>query len=167
MKRKGVSRILEAVFAAILIIEAAYISYLFMIPPNPATPREKLRLYDLGYSLLTSISRDRGLDDIIFDENWNVKDNWQNDLKVLLLSLLPPNIAFELKVYNATLDNRTSFIHPVDLTNLNRISNVEYEEIFSRMGETVQITYIYTTETPNGNIQVYYLHLVLGVLRSV
>ncbi len=167
MRRRGVSRILEAVFAAMLIIEAAYISYFLMVPPNPSTPRESEGLYRLGYSLLTSISRNNGLDRLIFDEQWNVRPNWENDLKVTVTSLLPSNILFNITVYNATMDPSSGFIK---LVKINRvpISNVESSDAFLKIGETTQITYIYATRNPNnGKLQIYYIYLVLGVLRGV
>lgn len=166
MKRRGVSRILESVFATILIIEAAFISYFLMVPPNPAITGESEELYRLGYSLLASLSRDNGLDRLIFDRHWRVRDNWENDLKVTVTSLLPTNIIFNITIYNATLNESTGFI---DMVKINRvpITNVESSDAFVTVGEVQQITYVYTTRNPlNGRLQIYYIHLVLGVMRA-
>lgn len=166
MRRKGVSRILEAVFAAILIIEAAYISYFLMVPPNPTTPKQSEELSRLGYSLLAAISRNNGLDRLIFDSNWRVKESWENDFKITVTSLLPNNIIFNITVYNATLNSSTGFI---DLVKINRrpISNVESSDAFLKVGDTTQITYIYATKNPRtGELQIYYIYLVLGVMRG-
>lgn len=166
MRRRGVSRILEAVFASLLIIEAAYISYILMVPPNPTAVRQGEELSTLGYSLLAAISRNNGLDDLIFDSSWRVKDSWENDLKITVMSLLPPNVIFNITIYNATLNSSTGFIDPVKI-NRRPITNVESPDAFIKIGETTQVTYIYVTRNPRtGDLQIYYIYLVLGVVRG-
>jgi len=166
VKRRGIARILEAVFSAILIIEAVAVGYMLLKTPNPGTTKSTGELYKFGYSMLSSLCTNNGLDGLIFDSNWNIRRGWEGDLKVVVNSLIPPNIIFNISIYNATYDEE-GFIK---LTRLNRvpISNVVDEEVFIKAGENVLITYIYTTYNPvKDDIIILFIYLRLATLRGV
>ena len=116
--------------------------------------------------MLSSLSANNGLDRLIFDSNWNIRRGWEGDLKVVLNSLVPPNVIFNISIYNATYDEE-GFIK---LVRLNRvpISNVVNEEAFIKAGENVLITYIYTTYNPvRDDIIILFIYLRLATLRGV
>ena len=166
MKRRGVARILEAVFSAVLIIEAVAIGYMLLKTPNPGTTKSTEELYKFGYSMLSSLCANNGLDRLIFDSNWNIRRGWEGDLKVVMNSLVPPNVVFNISIYNATYDEE-GFIK---LVRLNRvpISNVVDEEAFIKAGENILITYIYTTYNPvKDDIVILFIYLRLATLRGV
>ena len=167
MKRKGVARILEAVFSAVLIIEAVAIGYMLLKTPNPATTKSTEELYKFGYSMLSSLCANNGLDSLIFDSNWNIRRGWEGDLKVVVNSLVPPNVIFNISVYNATYEEEGGFIKLVKLNHV-PISNVVDEEVFIKAGENVLITYIYTTYNPvKDDIIILLIYLRLATLRGV
>jgi len=167
MKRKGVARILEAVFSAVLIIEAVAIGYMLLKTPNPGTTKSTEELYKFGYSMLSSLCANNGLDSLIFDSNWNIRRGWEGDLKVVVNSLVPPNVIFNISVYNATYEEEGGFIKLVKLNHV-PISNVVDEEVFIKAGENVLITYIYTTYNPvKDDIIILLIYLRLATLRGV
>ncbi len=166
MKHRGIARIVEAVFSAILIIAAVSISYHLLIPPNPSTIRSNEELSKFGYSLLSSLGSDNGYDKLLFDKEGNLREGWENDFKVVINSLVPPNIIFNITVYNATVNSSTGF---VDLEKLNTIpiSNTDSNEVFLKAGENIQVMYIYTTyNSVEDKIQIIYIFMKLAVLRG-
>lgn len=172
MKRRGVARILEAVFSAILVIEAIAVSYYLLIPPNPSVARSHEELSRFGYSLMTSLAYNNGFDKLLFNDNGQLKKNWETDLKVVVDSLLPQNVIFNITVYNATKHNVTInniTIESVKFVKLNKqpISNTLNEITFIRAGENVQITYVYTTYLPQRDqIEVFLIVMKLAILRG-
>jgi len=166
MKREGVARILEAVFSAVLIIEAVAVGYMLLKTPNPGTTKSTEELYKFGYSMLSSLCANNGLDSLIFDSSWNIRRGWEGDLKVVVNSLVPPNVIFNISIYNATYDEE-GFIRLVKLNHI-PISNVVDEKAFIKAGENVLITYIYTTYNPvKDDIIILIIYLKLATLRGV
>ena len=166
MKRRGVARILEAIFSAILIIEAVSIGYVLVKTSNPSIIKSSEELHRLGYSILSSIASNNGLDRLIFDEEWNIRSGWESDLKVIVSSLLPQNIIFNITIYNASIDEN-GFVR---LEKLNRvpITNVYSENAFTHAGENVLVSYVYTSYNPiKKDIVILFIYMRLAILRSV
>jgi len=167
MRRKGVSRILEAIFASIMIISASYVAYFLILPPNISIYSSRQELSRLGYSMLDSLASNYGFDQMLFDEEGNLRSGWENDFKIVLSTLLPPNIIFNASVYNATIEESTGFVVLQKLNSV-PITNVANQDAFIKAGDNVQIVYIYTTyNRKNGDLEVFYIYLTLGVLVSV
>lgn len=166
MKHRGVARIVEAVFSAILIIEAVSVSYYLLVAPNPGTTRSSEELSKFGYSLLSSLASNNGFDTMLFDSAGNIREGWENEFKVIMNSLVPPNIIFNITVYNATINSSTGFV-VLEKINEVPISNVVSEDAFIKAGEDVQVTYVYTTyKSERDEIQIYFIYLELAVLRG-
>lgn len=149
MNKKGISRIIEAVVSALLILAAFSISYFLTLPPNTPHQRASEDLKKFGYNLISSIAANQGFDNLIFDSKGAVKEGWEQQFKVVINSLIPHNIIFNISVYNATLNN-LGFVELVPL-NDGIISNAvdEFgkvnEAVFLKAGENVQVSYVYTT----------------------
>ncbi len=149
MSKKGISRIIESVVSALLILAAFTISYYLTLPPNTPHQRASEDLKKFGYNLLSSLAANQGFDRLIFDSSGSVKEGWEQQFKVVINSLIPHNIIFNISIYNATL-NELGFVELVPLNN-DVISNAvdEFgkanEAVFLKAGENVQISYVYTT----------------------
>jgi len=165
--RKGISRIIEAVVSSLLILAAFSISYYLTLPPNTPHQRSSEDLKKLGYNLLSSLAANEGFDRLMFDSNGNVKEGWEQQLKVVINSLIPHNIIFNITVYNATL-NSLGFVELIPL-NTRVISNAvdEFdkvnEAVFLKAGENAQISYVYTTKW----MKVIVVEMELALLGSV
>ncbi|MEM2950966.1 MAG: hypothetical protein QXV52_07715 [Nitrososphaeria archaeon] len=167
MRKKGISRIIEAVVASLLILSAFSISYYLMLPQN--TPHQRLSedLKKFGYNLLSSLAANNGFDQLIFDSNGNVKKDWEQQLKVVINSLIPHNIIFSIRVYNATL-NQLGFVeleplNSVTISNAVDDSGQPNDAIFLKAGENIQISYIYTTRW----MKVIVIEMKLALLGGV
>jgi len=163
---KAISRIIEAVVVALLILAAFSISSYLILPPNTPHQRASQDLTKFGYNLLSSLAANEGFDQLIYDSSGRLKEGWEQQLKVVINSLIPHNIIFNITVYNATL-NELGF---VDLKELNSvaISNAEdefgraNEAVFLKAGENAQISYVYTTRW----MKVIVINMKLALLGS-
>ncbi|MEM4140301.1 MAG: hypothetical protein QXG36_04285 [Nitrososphaeria archaeon] len=164
---KGISRIIEAVVSSLLILAAFTISYYLNLPPNTPHQRSSEDLKKFGYNLLSSLAANQGFDQLIFDSNGNVKVGWEQQFKVVINSLIPHNIIFDISIYNATL-SELGFVELVQLNN-DVISNAvdEFgkvnEVVFLKAGENIQISYVYTTRW----MKVIVIEMKLALLGSV
>ncbi|MEM3826819.1 MAG: hypothetical protein QXZ08_04590 [Nitrososphaeria archaeon] len=164
---KGISRIIEAVVSSLLILAAFTISYYLTLPPNTPHQRSSEDLKKFGYNLLSSLAANQGFDQLIFDSNGNVKVGWEQQFKVVINSLIPHNIIFDISIYNATL-SELGFVELVPLNNA-VISNAvdEFgkvnEVVFLKAGENIQISYVYTTRW----MKVIVIEMKLALLGSV
>ncbi|MEM0385552.1 MAG: hypothetical protein QXS74_00035 [Nitrososphaeria archaeon] len=164
---KGISRIIEAVVSSLLILAAFTISYYLTLPPNTPHQRSSEDLKKFGYNLLSSLAANQGFDQLIFDSNGNVKVGWEQQFKVVINSLIPHNIIFDISIYNATL-SELGFVELVQLNNA-VISNAvdEFgkvnEVVFLKAGENIQISYVYTTRW----MKVIVIEMKLALLGSV
>ncbi|MEM4521866.1 MAG: hypothetical protein QW738_01410 [Nitrososphaeria archaeon] len=143
---KGVVRIIEALASGIIIIAAFTLAYYFIIPPAVSHQRSQEDLIRFGYNLLLALSKNNGFDELIFDENQNIKTNWEQQLKVAINTLVPNNVIFDINVYRPK-SSQVGEYNVFDLEKLNNspISNAE-NEFFLKSGEVAQISYIYTTK---------------------
>lgn len=141
---KGVTRIIEALVASLMIIAAFSISYYFITPPAVSHQRTNEALVKLGYNIFSTLSDNNGFDELVYDKNGMLRNDWMQQLKVVMNTLVPNNVIFEINVYNATFSKTKSFIVLEKLNN-STISNAD-SEAFLKSGETAQITYIYTTK---------------------
>lgn len=149
--RSGQFRVLEAVFAAIMIAGSYSIAVFVMAPANTPIIRGKAELEILGYNLLTQVSSGGTLELTATSG----KPNWEEDLKIVMTRLLPPGTYFNMTIYNATSS-------PFKLSQLNTkpISNVQQAEAvqaFSRAPEVASATTVYTSN--RGWLLLIYLRL--------
>ncbi|HVP24099.1 MAG TPA: hypothetical protein VMS77_09345 [Conexivisphaerales archaeon] len=173
-KRRAISRLIEAILAAIILASSLSISYFYLVPANPTVVRGSDDLAKMGYDLLSSMASTGGFDTAIVLPNGTVASGWESPVRAALGSLLPPGIIFNLTVYEAK--NSTAGQNLVDLVPLNaaNITNAQpanitvngsvtttgYVGSFLSAGQTAQVTFMYTTRS------YYILVLVLQLARS-
>ena len=148
--KKGQIRIFEAVFATAIILLSFYILSTLSAPTNPAIIRGEEDLEKIGYNVLNTMAEERIFDKIIFNDDFTIKDGWEDSLKVILQELLPEGILFNVTVYNATYQN--GLVELKSFYHVNPIRN--FEGNISKL-TFVTTTYVYTTKvyrvmTPEG-----------------
>ena len=146
MKKRGIATIIEAVISSLLLIAAFSVGFYFITTTAMSHQRYSEDLTKVGYSLLSDLSANDGFDKLIlFYPNGSVIGGWEQQLKLVINSLIPSNIIFNVTVYKPEVNNSSGL---VDLTPLNTqtISNVSNETAFLKAGENSEVSYIYTTK---------------------
>jgi len=139
--KKGQVRVFEAVFATAIILLSFYILSTLSAPTNPAIIRGEEDLEKIGYNVLNTMAEERIFDKIMFNEDFTIKDGWEDSFKVILQELLPEGILFNVTVYNATYQdglvelNSSLQMHPIR----------NFEGDISKL-TFVTMTYVYTTK---------------------
>jgi hypothetical protein len=166
-RRRGISRLIEAILAAVLLASSLSISYFYLVPANPTVVRGSDDLAKMGYDILSSMASEGGFDASVVRSNGSVVQGWEQPVRVALGTLLPPGILFNLTVYEAV--NSTAGQNLVDLKVLNaaNITNSQpanltagYVGSFLSAGQTAQVTFMYTTKS------YFILVMVLQLARS-
>jgi len=143
--RSGVLRISEAMLAAGTIVTALLIATTFARSPNPLSSRYGYSLEKLAYDILDVFAREKVPDAAMFDDNGQLWDSprWEQSLKVTLEGLLPHDIVFDLKVYNATYDKGGDIVTLIELNSID-ITNAQTEKAFIESGNVVTAIRPYT-----------------------
>ena len=164
--RKGIMRVVEALFSAVIILMAVIVSSQIVVFPNPFTSRTRTDLEKLGYNLMFRLAQEGSLERLILEGG----DDWENDACILFGTLLPVGVYFNLAVYyvnSVYMVNESSsiLIYNVALQPLNDqpITNAENQDVFRKGGDVVSIEYVYTMEI-NGKIKT--LLFVLQLTRG-
>jgi hypothetical protein len=159
--RKGIMRVIEALFASIIILAAIVASNQLVVFPNPFTSRTKSDLEKLGYNLMFKLAQDKAFERLILDDSHYIRsDNWENDAKIFLSGLLPTGVYFNLTVYEVSDNGKASPINKP-------ITNAESEEVFLKGGDVVTVIYTYTMKIKKGGEEeiatlLFYLVLTRG-----
>jgi hypothetical protein len=160
--RKGIMRVIEALFASIIILATIVASNQLVVFPNPFTSRTKSDLEKLGYNLMFKLAQDKAFERLILDDSHYIRsDNWENDAKIFLSGLLPTGVYFKLTVYEVSDNGEASPI------NRQPITNAESEEVFLKGGDVVTVIYTYTMKIKKGGEEeiatlLFYLVLTRG-----
>ena len=93
--RKGIMRVVEALFSAVIILMAVIVSSQIVVFPNPFTSRTRTDLEKLGYNLMFRLAQEGSLERLIIEGG----DDWENDACILFGTLLPVGVYFNLAVY--------------------------------------------------------------------
>ncbi|MEM3715050.1 MAG: hypothetical protein QXE05_10070 [Nitrososphaeria archaeon] len=146
---KAVSKIIEALLSAILIISAFSVSFYLLTPSSASHVRSADELQKFGYALMCKLSYNEAFENIFFDLNGKSYEDWEDRLKIAISSLIPSNIIFDVDVYKSVRPNYGGDETITDLVSLKklndkRISNTKDESIFTYVGATAQVSYIYT-----------------------
>jgi hypothetical protein len=155
--RKGIMRVIEALFASIIILVAIVASNQLIVFPNPFTSRTRSDLEKLGYNLMFKLAQDKAFERLILDDDNGVRSGWENDAKIFLSGLIPIGVYFNLTVYEV-LDNGEA--SPI---NSQPITNAETEEVFLKGGDVVTVIYMYTMKIEDETATLlFYLVLTRG-----
>ncbi len=154
--KKGIMRLVEVFLAISISLSAFIVSYYLMKPPNPFEIRERGDLEKTGYSLIHTLAEKELFDNVMF-ENGELADSpyWEQQLAVVINSLMPPGIFFNMSIYNLTQEGDW-----VKIERLNQvpISNTASQDAFIKSGEAIEISCIYTCT----KFWVLKIHLVLA-----
>lgn len=144
-RKSGVLRVSEAMLAAGTIVAALVIAMGFARSPNPLSSRYGYSLEKLAYDILDVFAREKVPDATMFDSSGQLWDppQWEQSLKVTLEGLLPHDIIFDLKVYNATYDKDNDVVTLNKLNSID-ISNAQAEKAFIESGNVVTAMRPYT-----------------------
>lgn len=146
---KAISKIIEALISAILIISAFSVSYYLLIPSSASHVRSADELQKFGYDLMCKLSFNEAFENIFFDLNGKPHEDWEDRLKISISLLIPSNMIFEVNVYKSVKPEYSETVSITELVSLEkvnnkRISNADNESVFTYVGATAQVTYIYT-----------------------
>lgn len=149
--RRGQSRILEAVIAAVIIFLVFSVSLFLVKYSDVKVLQERADLDRLGYNVLHELSEARVIEETI--ENNNL-ENPEGPIKALLQQLLPFATYFNLTVYEAFDNAEGEVLVPpkVAVTVSNAASDV-----FTNSLEVSSTSTVYTSR--KGNI--YFISLIL------
>lgn len=167
MKDRGIAAIIEAVVSSLLLIAAFSVGFYLLSTPTISHQRYSEDLTKVGYNLLSALAENDGFDKLMFDSYGKFTVGWEQQLKVVIVSLLPSNIIFNVTVYNATLinDNITNFVE-LKILNTATVSNVldesghSNEAAFLKAGDNAEASYIYTTK----HLQILVISIKLATL---
>ena len=154
--RKGIMRVVEALFSAVIILMAVIVSSQIVVFPNPFTSRTRTDLEKLGYNLMFRLAQEGSLERLIIEGG----DDWENDACILFGTLLPVGVYFNLAVYYVVATGDDVTLQPL---NDHLITNAENQDVFIKGGDVVSIEYVYTMEI-NGKIKT--LLFVLQLTRG-
>lgn len=155
--RRGIMRVIEALFASIIILVAVVASNQLIVFPNPFTSRTRSDLEKLGYNLMFRLAQDKTLESLILNiTTREVRSGWENDATILLSGLLPVGVYFNLTVYKPS-DGGSP---PIPL-NKQPVSNARSEDVFIKGGDVVTIIYTYTTKMKNDETVTLLFYLIL------
>ena len=143
----GQARILEAVIASIIIFLAFSAAFYFIYSSENIFAQETIDLNRLAHNVLHQIAESNVIEETLEED----LQNGRTQLRIVLRELLPPNIYFNLTIYNCTDSPFQLYDYP-----LPPISNAP-AEVFTESGEVASASILYTSK--RGNI--YYLVLEL------
>ncbi|MEM2173303.1 MAG: hypothetical protein QXS66_08745 [Thermoproteota archaeon] len=101
MNNKGQMRVVEALLASGIIVIAMIMTISLTRAPNPYSAKSRVELEKYSYDFLMSLAEQEVFDKVIFKSE-NVRDDWEGLMKNVLNALLPPNILYNMTVYNMT-----------------------------------------------------------------
>ena len=149
-------RILEAMLAALVLMITITIAMNMMKAPSPLSSKGKNELTQFGYDFLIKLTDAQLLDEVMF-ERGTMRQGWEERMKVLINSMIPANLFYNMTIYNTTYVEHFDFgdpvlvkINTVQITNTGSASFTEGLEVASADA-------IYTTQ----NFRVLRIHLDL------
>jgi hypothetical protein len=168
MKKKGVATIIEAVVASLLLISVFSVSFFLISTPSIPHQRYSEDLTKVGYNLLSGLAVNDGFDGVLYDSNGNMVKGWEQQLTVVINTLIPNNIIFNVTVYEALNDPQTNMVIFKILNNAtisNTLDNNGHsnELAFLNAGENADVSYIYTTKL----LHILVIDLKLATLGGV
>ncbi len=114
--RRGQGRLIETALAAlVLFVGLGFVSHL-VGPMNTLVVEPRGELERQAYAVLYRLCRAR-----VFERTFVIGDPyWENNVKAVIMRLLPPLLHYNLTVYNATqVDQISAYLEPIaSITNL-------------------------------------------------
>ncbi len=160
-KRRGQARLIELLLATFMMVVAIIFVMNFTRPIKSQYVRETSDLRRLAYNLLNDFAKARVYERIIVQGNLTGAD-WENEMKLMLSTSLPPEIVFKMEVYEMKINATTGEIY-FDRLDHGRITNVEdFDNMTLYDAESVSYTYVVVGRPDSVRGSVLYIILVLG-----
>lgn len=151
---KGQLRVIEAVLAVMIIFTTfTAAAYLLKAHRTWAT-RDIEELEKTGYNVLQRLAESGALEATVGDSH----SGWEIHLKLLLETILPPSVYYNLTVFVSCYKSGTATLAPY---NGQVITNSLGVNDFSGSPEIASVTYVYTSYYKE-RIYVLYLQLATG-----
>lgn len=155
--RMGQFRILEVVFAAVILTTAYSVAIFIMEPANNPAIRTSDDMEILAFNVLNHMAQGGTFDRVTSEENW------EEGIKIAITRLMPPGTYFNMTVFNATINGPTAILTPLNATPITNVQAVEALEAFQRSPEISSSTLTYTTK--NGQFLV--LRIIVAAAGGV
>jgi len=145
-ENSGQGRLLEAVVASAIILVAMGLTTMFIRGTNLQTIKQKEEDEKFGLNLLITLVRSGTIEGTIFDNSGNIISGWEDRLNVILSSMFPKNLYYNLSIYNYTFNVSNGTVTGKMLLNRKQISNLKGEEAYLRFSIVSSVDVIYTTK---------------------
>ncbi|HDO41397.1 MAG TPA: hypothetical protein ENH03_00655 [Candidatus Bathyarchaeota archaeon] len=151
--RNGQARILEAVIASIVIFLAFSAAFYFIYSSENIFAQETIDLNRLAHNVLHQIAESNVIEETLEED----LQNGRTQLRIVLRELLPPNIYFNLTIFNCTDNPFQLYDYENPLQPISNVPENAPAEVFTESREVASASILYTSK--RGNI--YYLVLEL------
>jgi hypothetical protein len=138
--RKGQFRILEVVFAAVILTSAYSVAIFIMEPANNPAIRASDDLEILAFNVLNHMAQGGTFDRI------TTEVGWEESIKIAMTRLMPPGTYFNMTVFNATISGPSAVLIPINSSPITNVQALEAVTAFGRSPEISSSTLIYTTK---------------------
>jgi len=140
--RKGQMRLVEVLFAALIVFLAFSFASYAMTPMNTPIVRGKGDLEVTAYNLLDRLAREGVLEDVVLGG----RQDWEQELKIVIARMIWPSLYFNLTIYNGTMHGTVAVsLDPLRHEPITNVRSDEASEAFSRTPEVASANYIYTS----------------------
>lgn len=136
----GQFRILEVVFAAIILTATYSVAVFIMEPANNPAIRAGDDLEVMGFNTLNHMAQGGTF------ERVKLKVGWEEEIKIAMTRLMPPGTYFNMTVFNATVSGPGVKLVPINNSPITNVQKGEALEAFSRSPEIASSTLTYTTK---------------------
>jgi len=160
-RRRGQARLIELLLATFMMVIAIIFVMNFTRPIKSQYVRETSDLRRLAYNILNDFAKARVYERVIVKGNLSGTD-WEDEMKLILSTSLPPEIVFKMEVYEMKVNPSTGEIYFSRLDS-GHISNVEnFDNMTLYDAESVSYTYVVVGRPDRVRGAVLYIVLVLG-----
>jgi len=141
--RRGQTRVIEALLSSIVVVAAMGIASGLIRAPSSFSQRRTEDASRFAYSLLTRLAEADTFDGIMF-ENGNLSAGWEDELKVMVGSMLPSDAFFNMTISNCTV---VEGVPRESLLTARGLSNAMTPEVFEAALGVGSADIVYTTRT--------------------
>ena len=140
--KQGQMRLVEVVFASLIVFLAfAFASYV-MAPMNAPIVRGKGDLEVMAYNLLDRLAREGVLEDVVLGG----RETWEQELKIVITRMISPSLYFNVTIYNATKQDAVAVsLNRLPHEPITNVDKDEAREAFSKSPEVASANFIYTS----------------------
>lgn len=136
MNTRGQMRTVEALLASGIIVVAMTVMINIVKPPDPYVTKSRSDFTRYCYDFLMNLADEEVFDEVMFTPE-GMRRDWEGLMKNMLNALLPPNILYNMTVYNMTQTGVG-----VEHVFLGKVSNASPEDFrIAREATGADITY--------------------------